>query len=129
MWDYLSSILLILNYITILWVLLGTLDYSESFIIINAFKWVFPSEKIEHHDANTPHVAFLIVEIDLFSYFWGSIGSCPDKAPDSICNTTCSCSKFYQFNIIIFVDKNVLRLKVSMAYAMCVAVFDGFERL
>ena len=117
------------NYITVFWVLLGTFDDSQGFIIINSFEWVFPSEKIVYHDTDTPHVAFLIVDIVLFRDFGCAIGSCPYKAPDSICVNFCSCPKVYQLNLLVFADKNILRLKVSMAYAMCVALFDCFQRL
>ena len=89
---------------------MSTFDDSEGFIIINSFKWVFTSEQIEHHDTNTPHVAFLIVDIVLFRDFGGAIGSCTYKAPNSISLNFCSCPKVYQLNLLVFADKNILRL-------------------
>ena len=94
------------NYITFILVLLG----GWSIIKINTFNRVFTSEKIEHHDTNTPHVPLLILDIDIFRNLW--------IFPEA-----------YQFYLLFFVDKDVLRPKVFMVNAIFVALFDGLKRL
>lgn len=127
--DFSRSKLFLKNNITFLWVILRTLDDSESLIVIITFEWVFPGEHIEHHDTNTPHIAFLIIDIIKFRDFGGAIGCCTYKAPDTITINIRSCPEVYQLNFLLFVDKYILRLKVSMTYSMSVALFDGFKRL
>ena len=83
---------------------MGTLDDSEGLIVILSFEWVFPSEHKEHHDTNTPHVAFLVIDIVLFRDFGGAIGCCTYKAPDSISINICSCPEVYQLNLLVFVN-------------------------
>ena len=118
-----------LKKVTLLGVLLVTFDDSESVHIVNSVEWMIPSEEIEHHDTNAPHVTFLIVDIVLFRDFGGAIYCGAYKAPDSIIIKIRSSPKVNQLNLLFFVYKDILRLKVSMAYTMSVALFNGFERL